>query len=78
MSEPLRGENGKRCPYCGEDMKRGYIRSSHMMHWEPEKESGYTGKKIRLTKPTWKSMVEGILVESFYCEICRKMILSIN
>ena len=66
-----------KCPYCGGDMKLGYIKSSHAVHWGPERELG-AAADLCLVKPTMKGMLEGLFVESQYCAVCNKIMISLN
>lgn len=67
-----------RCPYCNCEMERGYIKSSHFIHWGKEKELRLLSDDIKLVKRTLSSMFEGNFVESYYCSECRKIIVSLD
>jgi hypothetical protein len=63
------------CPYCNEEMKKGYIQSPRQkIFWGEEK------RKIFITPSgTDVSLSEGIVnnpaVESYCCQKCRKIIV---
>lgn len=64
------------CPYCNEEMKKGYIQSPrHKIFWGEEKCSGI------LTTPADNDITlsRGILsepaVESYCCKKCKKIII---
>ena len=61
-----------KCPYCENEMERGYIQSRDGLGWNPKKRfiaafSGATAKK-----PLGKAPV------TYYCLPCQKMIIDWN
>lgn len=67
-----------KCPYCNKEMKSGYIKSTHMIRWGEAKELGYLPHDIRLSKWGLKEMINGVFVQSCYCDECRKIIISLD
>lgn len=71
-----------KCPYCNEEMEKGYIRSSHYMFWGKEKELGLDVNDIRLShrsvKEFAKGFFKGFFVESYHCGKCNKIIVSLD
>jgi len=67
-----------KCPYCCAEMEKGYLKSSHGMHWGPDKELGYVRDDIHLAKVGWKEMSEGVFVESFCCRNCEAIIVPLR
>lgn len=64
------------CPFCGEEMERGYLKSSQRIHWGKEQKLGFIPDDIHLTKNFWQGFFEGNFVEAYYCKQCKKMIIS--
>lgn len=42
-----------KCPYCSKEMKPGYIKSIHMIHWGEEIELGYLPDDIKRLNRTY-------------------------
>ncbi len=67
------------CPYCGEEMKRGYIHGDrYSLKWVPEENDKgqllqWFSKGIKLTNGFLNNSVE-----SFYCENCKKIIIDVG
>ncbi|MBE6020967.1 MAG: hypothetical protein E7228_04375 [Clostridiales bacterium] len=66
------------CPYCKEEMEKGYIKSSHFIHWGKEKKLKLIHDDIKLVKNTAAGFFEGNFVESYYCSSCNKIIVSLD
>lgn len=70
------------CPYCGREMERGEVFSSHGIHWCKRSGSGERSAGMPLVKPTAKNfftgVVKGFTVEGYRCPDCNKIILSLN
>ena len=65
-----------KCPYCNEEMERGYLKSSQRIHWGKEKALGFLPDDIKLTKDFWKGFFEGFYVEAYHCRHCGKIVIS--
>ena len=66
------------CPFCNKDMKKGFLKSSHYMHWGEEKSLGFLPHDLKLTRFSLEAMLKGNFVESYYCSECKKIIVSIE
>ena len=69
------------CPYCGKEMERGELVSSHGIHWYKCFGSGErSGERVFLIKPTvknfFKAFTNGFTVEGYRCPACKKILLS--
>ena len=49
-----------KCSYCCAEMEKGYLKSSHGMHWGPDRELGSVRDDIHLAKAGWKERSEGV------------------
>ena len=67
-----------KCSYCCAEMKKGYLKSSHGMHWGPDRELGSVRDDIHLAKAGWKEMSEGVFVESYCCRNCGTIIVPLK
>lgn len=43
-----------------------------------ERDLGFVKKDLRVANASWKELTEGCWAESFYCEACRKVIVSLD
>lgn len=64
-----------KCPYCGEEMVRGYLESGlrHPLVWnstKPTKGFPFNGNDIPLC-----GIFKGHQVDMYHCEGCRKFLL---
>ena len=67
-----------KCPFCGGEMKRGYLKSSHHLFWGPREDLGWIEKDcVSLRTGFWKAAFEGINIPSDYCPDCKKIITSV-
>ena len=41
------------CPFCNEELEKGYIKSSHAIQWGPVRELGLVNGDIVLAKPSF-------------------------
>ena len=68
-----------KCPYCGKEMDRGELVSSHGIHWYSERVPDGQPDHIPLTKTTIKgfftALSEGYSVEAHHCPDCKAIIL---
>lgn len=67
-----------KCPYCDGEMEQGYINSSQRMFWGKEKELGFVYGNIKLSKNPMRGFFCGHYVPSWYCDKCRKIIVSLD
>lgn len=66
------------CPYCGEEIGKGFIQSSRMMLWSRKKK-----KMFFITNPskgdiTIADGINGAYKESFLCKNCKKIIVDLK
>ncbi|WP_317856258.1 PF20097 family protein [Chakrabartyella piscis] len=66
-----------KCPYCNQEMEKGYVQSSHGVFWSKKKHKAMfqpnTGKdEFFIAHPT----MCGAYKEADYCPNCEKIILS--
>ena len=69
-----------KCPYCGKEMDRGELVSSHGIHWCKERALDDPSDTIPLNKPAtakafFKGIAEGFSVEAWHCVACKAIIL---
>ena len=74
----MKGSANMTCPFCNEELEKGYIKSSHAIQWGPVRELGLVNGDIVLAKPSVKGIFEGLFVESHCCNKCRKIIVSFD
>lgn len=67
-----------KCPYCEKEMEKGYIKSSHFIHWGKEEKLGWVRDDIKLVKNSWQALWSGFFAEAYHCETCKKIILSLE
>ena len=67
-----------KCPFCGGEMKSGYLKSSHPCYWDRDEELGlYEKDAVKLYLSFWKGFFGGYHVPSDYCPDCKKIITSV-
>lgn len=68
-----------KCPYCNEEMERGFIISGHEIVWEPKRR--YIGGSILyndvvvLSEISLASLFKGNAVIAYNCKKCKKVII---
>ena len=67
-----------RCPYCREEMEKGYIKSSQYIHWGKERKLGFIPDDLKLIKRNWMGFFEGHFAEAHYCSRCKKIIMDVE
>ena len=71
-----------KCPYCNEEMEKGYIKSSQFIHWGKEHELGLGPDDITLSpnglKEGVKAFFKGHFVEAHRCSRCNKLIVELE
>ena len=66
-----------KCLYCGNEMEKGFIKSSHQIFWG--KDNGFWPcDDIKLAKVNFDTFVKGNFIESYYCSNCQKIIISLE
>lgn len=66
-----------KCPFCGEEMKCGYLQSGRPFFWSEEKSSLFfmAGQNdVAVSEGFWN----GCYAESDYCPNCKKIITSVS
>ena len=66
------------CPFCNKDMKKGFLKSSHHMHWGEEQALGFLPNDLKLTRFSLEGILKGNFVESYYYSECKKIIVSVE
>ncbi len=65
-----------KCPYCGNEMKTGYVQSARPVFWSPEKKKVMfkpsPDDDFYITEGFWN----GCFAESHFCKDCGKVIIS--
>lgn len=67
-----------KCPCCGNDMEKGFVKSSYSIFWGKDKGLLSFDDDIKLTKVSFDTFVKGNFIESFYCYNCQKIIISLE
>ena len=65
-----------KCPYCAKEMERGFLKSSRFIHWGKERKLGFLPDDLKLTRNNLDAFFKGYFVESYYCDACRKIVVS--
>ena len=66
------------CPFCNKDIKKGFLKSSHHMHWGEAQALGFLPNDLKLTRFSLEGILKGNFVESYYCSECKKIIVSVE
>ena len=67
-----------KCPFCGEEMRSGYLKSGHPYYWGPYKDLGVIGDdEVKLFRTSLKALFGGYVIPSDYCPACKKVITSV-
>ena len=71
------------CPYCGQEMTKGCIQSSHAIHFVPDEiPMLYKGEPEDRFKVSANGILRAVLngysAESYYCPNCSKVITSVR
>ena len=68
-----------KCPFCNEEMEKGYIKSSHLIHWGKDRKLGFfPNDDLKLVKRGRMGFVRGHFAEAHYCGSCRKIIVELE
>lgn len=65
-----------KCPYCGSEMKKGYIQSSNPIAWTPQKLKFFTYKAFYAEDSCVLADIKGIGVAcatAYNCENCKNV-----
>ncbi len=57
------------CPYCGEEMEKGYIQTRDMLGWSPKV------RALSVFSGFFNDIKFGSAVETYNCKKCMKLIL---
>lgn len=63
-----------KCPYCNEEMEKGYIQSARPIFWGEEKHKISFQPNRDKEFTISKGFLTGCTVESYYCINCKKLI----
>lgn len=63
------------CPYCGKQMKNGYIQSAREIFWSTQKKKLFFKAMGREDKPLASFGWNGSSAIAFYCDNCRKVVI---
>ena len=66
-----------KCPFCGNEMEKGFIKSSHQIFWGKDK-GLWSFDDIKLAKVTFDTFVKGNSIESLDCSNCQKIVISLE
>ena len=61
-----------KCPFCGDEMKLGYLQSTRSICWSEEKPAVIIHSDVKVSKGFWS----GCYSEAEYCPRCNKIITS--
>ena len=71
-----------KCPYCNNDMVKGYLKSSRRLFWGREDAlDPLEENEVKLSKgfaKALKGFFVGFAAESYYCRHCKKIITSVE
>lgn len=63
------------CPYCGKEMRNGFIQSAREIFWSPTKKKvffrPFKSDDVPVAPSGWNSSVAG----ACYCDNCRKIVI---
>lgn len=67
-----------KCPYCGEEMERGYIKSGRSIYWGKDElvDPIYYPNDIKINKFSLGDLFRGYSVEAYHCSSCKKIVVS--
>lgn len=62
------------CPYCGQDMNRGYIQNPHEINWKPNKAKLFGAAEFHEGAIVLSEMsfFKGSCIEAHCCKNCKK------
>ena len=62
-----------KCPFCGDEMRSGYLQSTKPIYWSEEKPSVIIYSDVKISKGFWA----GCHAPADYCSRCKKIITSV-
>ena len=76
--EPVEEETPVPCPYCGEVMKKGYLKGGRdNVHWTETKPGFLSGLDEALLISDEGGLLTAAYKTSYMCESCRKLIVDV-
>lgn len=71
-----------KCPYCGKEMKEGYIQASSLLAWTPKNETPvgvtrWAKSPNSVTLAKWYGITDAS-IDACYCESCNKVIIDVK
>ena len=66
------------CPYCGNEMERGFVQSARPVFWSPEKKKVFFKPSLQEDFEISEGFWNGSFAESHFCRNCKKVILSVE
>lgn len=66
-----------KCPYCNEEMKKGYIQSARPIFWAEEKHKMFFKPEGDAEFSLSKGILNGSAGEAYCCQKCKKIIIEI-
>lgn len=67
-----------KCPYCNEEMRRGYIQSARQIFWGKEKHKISFIPNRDGEFNISDGILNGATSEANYCEECKKLIIEVK
>jgi hypothetical protein len=74
----LFGGSAMKCPYCNQEMVKGYVQSARPVFWSPEKKKLFFKPSLQVDFYVSKGFWNGCFGESQYCQYCKKVIISLE
>lgn len=65
-----------KCPYCNEEMKRGYIQSASPIFWGEEKHKIFMVESREGEFRLSEGVLKGSFAIAFHCKTCKKIIMN--
>lgn len=67
-----------KCPYCGEEMESGFIKSGRSIYWGKDEmvDPIYYPNDIKVNKFSLGDLFRGCTVEAYHCSSCKKIVVS--
>lgn len=66
-----------KCPYCNEEMRKGYIQSAREIFWGQEKHIIFFTPHSDDEFAISNGFLNGSTTESYYCIKCKKLIVQL-
>ncbi len=67
-----------KCPYCGDEMESGFIKSGRSIYWGKEQvvDPLFYPDDIKVNKFSLGALFGGNYVEAYHCSSCKKIVVS--